>query len=449
MKNFRGTGVAVVTPFKIDSSVPDVVDITGLYENIWQKIDSGPVVSWTDPLSLSDDMFYITTDGSTPSALNFRYATNQITYNPPSLGEGEHLIKVRARNGAGTYGETRTFIVKYDSQATDTVKNISSSVSSSNRVTLNWQNPTETDFNKVVIIRKTNSVSSNVNDGTKVYEGSAKTFTGSVLSSSTKYYFTFWAYDSVGNISSKSSVSVTTFDVQPPSAVGNFNVSTQADNSVKVTWENPQDSDFAKVFLYRDGTVIYEGNLQNFIDNIGQDGSYKYEIYAYDTSGNVSSSKTFTLNFSLPVKEENIVLVKDNSEKENVVEGTNSEVNLGENVEIQIPVNKILGDIELKDDDRVVLTINDVEYEMTLSDDKTYFTTEFVAPDVEGTHRISAVATRDGEVLGQLDMNIDVADSTEIVEEESSNLIKYILIGLGGLGLLIVVTLIIKRKGKK
>ncbi|MDD3474610.1 MAG: fibronectin type III domain-containing protein, partial [Candidatus Dojkabacteria bacterium] len=238
---------------KIDASVPDIVDITGLYEDQWQNIDSGPTIYWTDPKSTSDDIFYITTDGSVPSASNFRYATNQNSYNLPSLGDGEFSVKVRARNGAGTYSETRTFIVKYDSQSPSAVKNISVSVSSKNRVTFTWANPTDSDFSKVVVLRKKDSVSSNPSDGTKVYEGSAGTFTGATLSSSTKYYFSFWAYDNVGNVSSRTSVNLTTLDLEAPKSPTNLKVNIGIDDEVEVTWKNPNDTDFAKVILFRDG----------------------------------------------------------------------------------------------------------------------------------------------------------------------------------------------------
>jgi hypothetical protein len=427
---------------KIDSSTPDIVDITGQYENQWQNVDSGPTISWTDPQSISDDTFYITTDGSVPSVSNFRYATNQTSYNLPSLGEGEFSIKIRARNGASTYGDTETFVMKYDSQSPSSVKNISVSLSGSNRVTFNWQNPTDSDFNKVVVVRKKDSVSSNIDDGTKVYEGSSNSFTGGTLPSNKKYYFSFWAYDNVGNVSARNSINLTTLDFEPPNAPNSLKASINSNGGILVTWKNPNDNDFSKVVLYRDGISIYEGNLESFVDTLSQDGSYEYEVYAYDTSDNVSDPNTFSFILeNTNSEDEDIVIVKEKKEKETIQEGENSEIVLGETVEIQIPVKKLLGDIELDDNDIVVLKVNDVEYEMTLSEDKKYFTTEFVAPDTEGTHKISAVATRDGEVLGSYDMSIDVVE-----EDTDSKFFSYMLIGLGGLGIVVVLVMIFKKK---
>jgi hypothetical protein len=417
VKDLVGNSVIENRTVKIDSSVPDIVEVTGAYKNQWQNINSGPLISWTDPLSLSDDIFYITTDGSIPSASNFRYATNQNSYNLPSLGEGEFDVKVRSRNGANSYSITRSFAIKYDSTPTAAITNISAIVSSNNRISLNWENPTDSDFSKTVVIRKVGSIPGNIGDGTKVYEGSSKNYTSSTLASSTKYYYAFWGYDEVGNVSNRASISVTTLDLNPTAAVTNFEIDPISENEILLTWQNPQETDFAKVKLYRGEDLLYDGNGQTYTDTLTVEGDYQYRIYAYDSSNNISDPKTLNYEF-LPVEE--VVIVKEDSDTETISEGDKSQIVQGESVEIQIPVSKIFGNLEIKDDDKVVLKVNDLEYEMELSDDKKYFTTKFTAPDVKGEHRISALAIREDQILGQFNVDIEVVDSNQVLTTDKN-----------------------------
>jgi hypothetical protein len=100
--------------FKVDAGIPDIVAITGLYNNVWQNIDGGPVISWTNPNSLTGDTYYITTDGTTPSSSNYQYTTTTNTYDLPTQVEGKTTIKAIDENGKGIYSIARTFTIKYD-----------------------------------------------------------------------------------------------------------------------------------------------------------------------------------------------------------------------------------------------------------------------------------------------------------------------------------------------
>jgi hypothetical protein len=343
---------------KIDSSIPDIVDILGAYEDQWQNINSGPKISWTDPQSLSDDTFYITTDETTPTSSNFRYATNQVSYDLPALGNGTHIVKVRGKNGAGTYSSTKSFTIKYDSIATDPVSNL------------------------------------------EAVKGD--------------------------------------------------------DEKIELSWSNPQNSDFSKVKLYRNDEVIYEGNLEFYEDVLEDEGIYEYMIYAYDISGNISEEESIEYEYVLESYEiessdnEEVIIVKQDKQTETVKEGQKSQVVLGESVEIQIPVKKLMGDIEPDDSDIVVLKVNDKEYQMELSEDRNYFSAHFVAPDQKGEHKISAIATREGMVLAQLDVDIEVVESLEQNSVDKSIEKKFggtwLWIGIGGVFLLLLIIVLIFSK---
>ncbi len=194
---------------KIDSSVVDIVEVTGANNGILQNTESGPVISWTDPNSTSGDTFYITNDGSIPNTSNYTYFTTSPSYDLPAQNEGETTIKVRALNGAGTYSETRSFVIKYDSIAPTNVSNFTATPTQ-RTVALAWQNPTNTDFSKVILMRNNTHVPLSTTDGAKVYEGTLSAYSDTNLSISTRYYYTIFALDNIGNQSSGTLAQATT-----------------------------------------------------------------------------------------------------------------------------------------------------------------------------------------------------------------------------------------------
>ncbi len=401
---------------KIDISTPDIVDVTGSNENVWQNRDSGPSISWTDPDSLSDDMFYISTDGSTPSSDTFEYATNQITYNLPDLGEGEHSVKVIAKNGAGTYSDVKEFVVRYDPTPTGQVGNFSATVNNQNNVQLTWTNPSDNDFTKVIIKRNT---SVNYTNGITVYEGNNTSFTDTNLNQLSNYFYTIIAYDKVDNASEISTLHIKTKKISRPAEVKNFNVS-KLSNGAKIEWLNPDENDFDKIILKRNDVLIYEGKDTSFTDILTEKGKYLYTIVAYDTFGNSSKENSFTFDFtsqeiSNPVKEKDRI-----------------KVNTNEIIEIKIPVAELLTPEQIGDIDRVILQINGKSYEMTLSEDKQTFEATAVTPSVKGEHTITAIAMKNGEVISAYDIPIEVTSNTS--EDNKSFFIiyrKYIYIVLG------------------
>ena len=193
----------------IDSSIPDIVAVTGKYNGVLQNIDAGPVISWTDPNSTSDDTFYITNDGSDPTSSSYIYSTNLSTFDLPNQKEGTTTIKVRALNGAGTSSDIRTFVVKYDSTAPANVTSFNATVNNTT-VNLSWKNPTASDFTKVILIRNAAHAPLTVTDGTKVYEGNGTTYSDQNLTENTTYYYTIFTTDTIGNTSSGAIAKATT-----------------------------------------------------------------------------------------------------------------------------------------------------------------------------------------------------------------------------------------------
>jgi len=89
----------------------------------------------------------------------------------------------------------------------------------------------------------------------------------------------------------------TLIDTTPPSLPSNTKIS-MSGNQVVITWTNPTDSDFKGIVIVRkegssptsrtDGNIVYNNNLQNFIDLIDSTKTYYYAVYSYDTNNNYS-----------------------------------------------------------------------------------------------------------------------------------------------------------------
>ncbi len=86
------------------------------------------------------------------------------------------------------------------------VKNLS--VTAGDRqISLSWTNPIDSDFGGVLIIRKTASEPTNIDDGGQVMKGNAASFTDTGLTNGVKYYYALFSYDEASNYSLASSIS--------------------------------------------------------------------------------------------------------------------------------------------------------------------------------------------------------------------------------------------------
>lgn len=77
------------------------------------------------------------------------------------------------------------------------------------QVSLSWKNPTDADFVRVKILRKTGSYSTSTTDGIIVYEGKDTSFVDTGLSNGTEYFYTIYAYDSIPNYSTPIRLNIT------------------------------------------------------------------------------------------------------------------------------------------------------------------------------------------------------------------------------------------------
>jgi hypothetical protein len=323
--------------FQIDSSSVDIIAVTGSNDGILQNTESGPVISWTNPNSISGDIFYITNDGSIPNTSNYAYFTTSSAYDLPSQKEGETIIKVRALNGAGTYSESRSFVIKYDSIAPTNVSNFTATAGQ-RTISLAWRSPSDADFSKVILVRSNSHVPLTTTDGTKIYEGTLSTYSDTNLSVSTRYYYTIFALDTIGNQSSGTLAQATT----PAAAV----VTTQP-----TTPTQPEPEPVAPVVQPQTKII----KIQDLSDD------QKITITTEDKQ----------------------LTTTDNGKLHTYANQT---------IEIEIPASTIIDNIsDLKN---VVITVNNQTYNMTYDSQKNTYKATIDTPSVKGTYNttIQAIA---------------------------------------------------------
>jgi len=95
----------------------------------------------------------------------------------------------------GTYWDNTTYQFTTRTQyRPDEPRSFTATVASSSSIGLSWTKGNYSDYTRIQ--RKTSSYPINISDGTNVYNGTGSSTTSSSLSSSTKYYYRAWAFNS-------------------------------------------------------------------------------------------------------------------------------------------------------------------------------------------------------------------------------------------------------------
>ncbi len=174
------------------------------------------------------------------------------------------------------------------------------------KIDLTWNNPTDDDFEKVMIRFSTTHYPLNREDGTKIYEGAGESKSHTGLTNGTRYYYSGFTVDDVGNWSDAAHTSAVAGlggeeweDDMPPPPVSYFNAEGEH-SKVILTWLNPKIADFDHVIIRRDttsyppsatsGTSIYSGTAETTVDtNVTNGTKYYYSAFVENTAGLQSS----------------------------------------------------------------------------------------------------------------------------------------------------------------
>jgi len=278
-----------------------------------------------------------------------------------------------------------------------------------------------------------------------------------------------------------------------PANVSNVQTITEND-SVYIQWVNPADGDFEKVRVVRnylfypsdplDGFIVYEGPAQTVYD-AGALSTYPdqyYTIFAYDTTGNISSGAiTFArrsgLDTGAATADTNDVpdkgtLMTDAGltfldvrfiQENNVVPHTNGQVVIDSVLPLEIQISSELLSRNLK---TIVVTFTDVHddtqsYMLRSNNDKTAYQA-LLRSLPEGTYNVlfsifdyhtQLHTTFDGQIVSQKWVSSnDVHGDTQQVTSVSSYSLRTeygLVVGSLGLLLLILWFLLAKRRSRE
>jgi chitodextrinase len=156
-------------------------------------------------------------------------------------------------------------------------------------VTLDWNDNTESDLQGYNVYQSTDNITfTKVNSS--LITTSNYTVTG--LTNGTLYYFVVTAVDQSGNESARSATAFVTpsnSDTVPPAEVTNLRADV-TDKTIKVTFTNPIDSDFAYANIYLNGQLQGQATNGSFtLNNLSPDTQYSIKVTTVDTSANESA----------------------------------------------------------------------------------------------------------------------------------------------------------------
>jgi hypothetical protein len=167
--------------------------------------DSATIEWKTDELALCQLLWGVTQEYKegiiSETAFNLSHKTSLISL----LSETNYNFKIRCRDSKGNEAETKnqriTTLSLPDTTAPSNVSNFEA-IPGNQQITLQWQNPIDTDFKIVRIMRSEEFYPQNPWEGKLIFEGSTTSFIDTNLTNGKRYYYTAFSYDFAGNFSS-------------------------------------------------------------------------------------------------------------------------------------------------------------------------------------------------------------------------------------------------------
>lgn len=137
-------------------------------------------------------------------------------------------------------------------------------------------------------------------DGKKVYSGSQWIYdsknikkyhySDESITNNSVYKYTIYAVDQSGKKSKGVEITAGTYkDTEPPTIPKDLSA-TYTSSGIKLSWTQSVDNvAMAEYQIYRDDKLLAKANTNSYLDSTATQGnSYKYKVYAVDTSGNKS-----------------------------------------------------------------------------------------------------------------------------------------------------------------
>ena len=158
-------------------------------------------------------------------------------------------------------------------------------------ISLDWSNPTTSDYAMTLIRRRSDTFPSSPSEGTQSYYDNGNAYVDTNVINGVTYYYTAFAQNTLNEYVSAASTFAT------PKYIKNIkDISLiPGDKYIKLTWSNPTGNDYYATRVVRrsdryptgpdDGTTIYWFNGTVCVDTGLVNGKmYYYGLYAHDTS---------------------------------------------------------------------------------------------------------------------------------------------------------------------
>jgi len=183
------------------------------------------------------------------------------------------------------------------------------------KIDLTWSNPTDDDFEKVKIQFSTGGYPPDRNDGTNVYEGTGESKSHTGLVNGTRYYYSAFSVDDVGNWSGPAHASAVAGvggdaweDDTTASPVLNFRAYGEETAIIRLTWTNPKVSDYDETVIRwdredspgvggeypqtpTDGLMRYWGGAEHYNDQVTKGYRYFYTAFVKTNDGRYSEPR--------------------------------------------------------------------------------------------------------------------------------------------------------------
>lgn len=161
-----------------------------------------------------------------------------------------------------------------------------------NYIRWTWNDPSDTDFAKVMIYIN-GEFQKNISKGKEFYNETG-------LNASTNYTIGTHTVDLTGNINNtwqnhtaKTAPKNVTNDTVPPASITDLNNVTYAPNYINWTWQDPSNTDFAKVMVYINGEFkanVTSGEQHYNATNLNEGTKYTIGTHTVDLIGNINNS---------------------------------------------------------------------------------------------------------------------------------------------------------------
>jgi hypothetical protein len=281
--SFTSTGGPVTPP--IDTTAPS--DVTGLTLGV--KSTSTINWNWVNPTDSDFSFVKVFIDGI--HVIDIGGTTYTASGLLPGSSHTITLQTVDVTGNVNTPGVSNTQITLTTADTTPPadVTGVSVNGLGMNAFTLNWVNPTDTDFSHVLFFV----------DGVQVSSVSGISTSIGGLNPGQTYNVVLKSVDTTGNVNEPGvSLSVTTTgvpptDTTPPGNVLNLGASAIGNKDLTIDWINPSDADFDSVLIYLNGNLVTtlsgtSGSTgSHTLTGLSSDTTYTITLKTRDSSGNI------------------------------------------------------------------------------------------------------------------------------------------------------------------